>query len=255
MKLSEIQDAFQDHMIRKVSDIDPAFAKLYQTGNIPLNERLRVYRDNVIGGLAVTLSESFPTVMALTGDEFAHGLMREYIRRNLPTSGSLQDYGDDLPDFIETFEAARGVPYLSDIARFDWVMDACEHAKDDVALRAEDLQNLMNAEDVHLLLRTSAYLLSSEYALTDIRNFALDPENHQKEAPAIKQSDNTYILIYRPYLKAEYLTLSKEEYDFFRLLEDKNPLNAALEQQLQTHQAFDFQSFLQKFISLETFRT
>ena len=254
MKLADVQNLFQNHMTRTDNEIDQEFAAPYETGKIPLDARLRVYRDNVVSGLAVTMAGTFPTIAALCGTEFTLGLLRHYIRENLPQSGWLEEYGADIPGFITTFPPAKSLPYLPDIARLEWYLSACEHAPDDNALKPEDLQKLQADQQVELKLRNSAYLMMSDFPLLKIRDFAHDSENENKEPPQLN-AGKTYMMVYRPYLKAELLELSEEEYFFLKHLESGATVAQALRDVLEVHQRFDFNVFFQKFFEYMVFRS
>ncbi len=253
MKLKETQNLFQDHMVRTNDQIDERFAALYETGKIPLDERVRVYRDNIVSGLAATMAQTFPTVRALCGEEFTRGLLRHYIRQNLPQSGWLEEYGADIPEFIATFPPAKQLPYLADSAKLDWCLSACEHAQDDYALSPKNLQGLERVGDVTLHLRTSAYLLYSPFPILKIRDFSLNPDHEEMSPPDLKGGE-TYVMIYRPYLKGEYIELSKDEYAFLKHIHGGESVASALEQTIEVFQDFDFNTFFQKFFNYETFR-
>lgn len=253
MKLSKVQNSFQDHIIRKGKDIDDDFAIVCETGKIPLEERMKVYRDNIIGGLTITLADTFPTVRAICGEEFTLGMFQTYIRQNLPKSGWLEEYGVDIPEFIEEFEPAKQLSYLPDMARLDWYRCVCEHDQDDRPLKPEHLQDIKNFDLISLRLRTSAYLLKSEFPIMDIYDFTHDQNNENQSPPDLK-SGPSYVLIYRPYLKAETIRLEKSEYDFLSKMEKGISISNVLENILEEHKSFDFNHFFQKFFSYETFR-
>jgi len=61
-------------------------------------------------------------------------------------------------------------------------------------------------------------------------------------------------MIFRPALNTQTVLLDEDEYLMLVLLADGQTLGAAVEKVLETHPNFDFQNFLQKHMSLETFR-
>ncbi len=80
----------------------------------------RNYEENHIGALADTYS----TVEKLVGDGYFRQLARRYVASHESRSGDLNDYGDDFAEFLfELLPKVPGgteLPYLHDIARFDW---------------------------------------------------------------------------------------------------------------------------------------
>ncbi len=81
--------------------------------------RFAVYRNNVMAGLGKALKSRFPVVEKIVGEEFFAAMTRVFVKAQPPRSPLLATYGDDFPDFIATFEPARGLPYLADAARLE----------------------------------------------------------------------------------------------------------------------------------------
>lgn len=106
----------------------------------PIKKRFDVYRNNVVAGLVEALKAAFPAVCRITGDEFFVAMARVQVALEPPKSPIMLDYGDTFPDFIETFEPAKSVPYLPDVARLEraWVeaYHAAEAPPTDAALLA-----------------------------------------------------------------------------------------------------------------------
>lgn len=254
MKLQDIQDSFQAHIIRRDNVIEDNFSHLYKTGHVPLEDRLKVYRDNIVGGLAANLIETFPTIKALCGADFTLSLLRSYIRENLPQSGCLEDYGADIADFIEEFPPAAPLPYLGDMARFDWAMSACEYAADDQAMQPRELQSITDMDHATLNLRSSVHLVSSKFPILKIRHYAHDPHHHRKDPPSL-ESGPEYVMVYRPYLKAEYVALTKEEFVFLSGIQKGQNIQKILGTLLSEYPTFDFAAFLQKFFGLQVFKS
>ncbi|NPT34601.1 HvfC/BufC N-terminal domain-containing protein [Paraburkholderia xenovorans] len=89
----------------------------------PAEKRFNVYRNNVVAGLVEALKAAFPAVCRIVGDEFFAAMARVYVALEPPKSPIMLDYGETFPDFVGTFEAAKSVPYLPDVARLEraWV--------------------------------------------------------------------------------------------------------------------------------------
>lgn len=92
--------------------------------------RFAVYRNNVVAGLTDALTESFPAVRRLVGDEFFRAMARAHVVIDPPRSPILLEYGGGFPDFIARFEPAATVPYLADVARIEWAWVEAYHARD-----------------------------------------------------------------------------------------------------------------------------
>jgi Putative DNA-binding domain len=93
-------------------------------------KRFAVYRNNVVVGLTDALEEAFPTVRKLVGEEFFRDMGNIFVRAYPPKSPILAQYGADFAAFLDSFEPAASLPYLSDVARLDQMMRQSYHAGD-----------------------------------------------------------------------------------------------------------------------------
>ncbi|MEI9987268.1 MAG: DNA-binding domain-containing protein [Aliidongia sp.] len=105
-------------------------------------ERFAVYRNNVAVGLIEALRSGFPVVNRLVGEEFFTAMARLHALRCPPSSPVLLAYGGDFPAFIAEFEPAATLPYLADVARFEWLWLEAFHAADADPLAIEDLRRV-----------------------------------------------------------------------------------------------------------------
>lgn len=106
-------------------------------------KRFAVYRNNVIVGLVDALADSYPVVQALVGDEFFRAMAAEFVRASPPRSPVLAWYGAGFADFIADFPPAAGLPYLTDVARLEWLRVEAWHAADAAPLPNEALSDLL----------------------------------------------------------------------------------------------------------------
>ena len=63
MRLNKMQENFRDLMLNHPRALDRPnieFAALFETGDIPLPERLKVYRNNIMGNVSGALVNNFP---------------------------------------------------------------------------------------------------------------------------------------------------------------------------------------------------
>ncbi len=258
MQLNDFQNCFKDLLFN--AEPEPGaqnardnFASLVQTGNIPLNERLSIYRGNVIGSLSDIMKSNFPLIENLVGEDFMTGMARKFIIEGPPEDGCLNDYGAGFADFIAAFAPAASLPYLPDVARFEWARHAAYYARDDSALKAKKLASIAprELENIKLRLRDSVALITSPYPLTAIREFC-GAEDKGDDMLDLDQG-GVHLLIHRPALKVEVLEINEATFAMLRNFEQNMPLGQAVEDVINTHEGFDFQAFLQSQIQLETF--
>ena len=258
MLLNDIQKQFKDIMLDHpdvVTNPPATFATLFQTGDIALPERLKVYRNNIVGGLSDTLILTFPLLKKLVGQDFLEGMCRSFILANPPENGCLNTYGRGLDQFIAGFGPAKDLPYLPDVAMFEIAMNEAYFAADDEALQAADLSAIA-PEDLNnlvLQLRHSVTLLQSPYPLDSIREFCLADEDEEQGTLDLDQG-GAALMVYRPGIEVRVIKLAPDEFMLLKALRDGAHLGAAVEDVLGAYEDFDFQDFLQKHLDFETFQ-
>ena len=97
---------------------------------MPSAKRFSVYRNNVTVSLVEALMATFPATVMIVGDEFFRAAASVYVRKDPPRSPVLISYGSGFPQFLETFEPARKLPYLADVARVEIAWVEAYHAAD-----------------------------------------------------------------------------------------------------------------------------
>ncbi len=256
MKLNKAQKSFKDHMFSKVSMVEnpeEEFSNLFNIGKIPLDARLKIYRNHIVTTLSNVLVMNFPLVEILTGTNFLKTAAKLYLFDNPPTEPCLDRYGNSFPEFLANYKYASHLPYLSDIARLDWKMNETRIAKDDNSLQRSDLAEIAPEayETIIFKLKKSVRLISSPFPLDKI--YSLCGEKEDNEDVLDISPEKTYILITRYNWEPQIRNLKESEYNFFLLLQEEKPLGIALEEILKNYPEFNFVDFLQNYIELETF--
>ena len=95
-----------------------------------VDRRVAIYRANMVAAADKALSAAYPVIRQVVGDEFFHGLAREYQRGTPSTSGDLNEFGAEFAEFLAGFEHARTLPYLPDLARVEWAAHRAYGAAD-----------------------------------------------------------------------------------------------------------------------------
>jgi hypothetical protein len=235
---------------------DPNLAALFTSGAAILPERLKIYRNNVMGNLTAALRSTYPLIEKLTGEEFTSGMFRAYILAHPPQAACLNRYGAGLDAFIKTFVPAQSLSYLTDVARLEWALNEAYYAPDDQALTPADLKDTAHEElaDLIMPLRSSVRLLASRWPLQAIRDFCLKENRDESETLDLDQG-GCRIMVYRSGLAVDVLPLEHAEYTMLLLLRDGISLGEACEIIFPAFPDFALQDFLQKFLKLETFST
>ncbi|MGN7437801.1 MAG: HvfC/BufC family peptide modification chaperone [Alcanivorax sp.] len=258
MPLGKVQKTFRDTMLtpaNSLEETDAGFLGLFDNSGAPVKERLKIYHNNVVGSLTEALRATFPITEQLVGTDFFKSMARAFIFKHPPREACLLRYGIGFDTFIASYEPVRALPYLPDIAQLEIAQNNAYYATDDTPLTGADLQEIPAEQlaEIHLNLRYSASLIRSRYPVLDIRDFCNDENN--TPPPDLSQEHNTKLLIYRPNLDVCIAPLSDDEFFLLKKLNEGQPLGRAVEQAIEIYKNFNFTHFLEKHISLETFRS
>lgn len=122
--MSELADLQADMARALLSGCYDAMAGRVRPGPLTAEESLAVHRNTALHGLVNALRLSCPTVDALVGEDFFDQAARAFVQAQPPASAWLTGYGDGFAAFLETYAPARDLPYLADVARFDFAIEA-----------------------------------------------------------------------------------------------------------------------------------
>jgi hypothetical protein len=140
---------------------------------------VEVYRNNYRGNLHDALAGAYPVVKQLVGDDFFRFMARKFITQYPSRNANLHRYGAELAQFAVTFEPAKELIYLPDVARLEWACHRAYFADDGEVLDLNELAQIASAAyaDLVLHLHPSCHLLHSGYPVIAIWNA------HQPGAP------------------------------------------------------------------------
>ncbi len=234
-------DHFQTDFVAAI--MDPALATpnhIVDPNGNPTDKRFNVYRNNVISSLLEAMSQAFPIVEKLVGHEFFREMARIYIRNNPPSSPLMMFYGKNFPKFIENFEPAKSVPYLSDIARLEFARRVTYFAGDaspppKAVLDGVDPEKIA---ECCFVLRPALNVISSKFPIYDIwkRNF------DDKEHPIGKSAQDA--LITRPYMEVLVQPVPVGTKTFIDLLRIGVSLGVAVERTLEKFSTADISQII-----------
>ena len=203
-------------------------------------KRFNVYRNNVTVSLINALADIFPAVKRITGDTLFRDMAREFIRARPPVSPLLFLYGHDFPAFIETFEHARRMPYLADVARLERSWLTAYHAADLEPLAPATLGAIApeKLEATVFTQHPAAELIISGYAVFDI----FGANRNQETAGRIDAGRAQSVLVTRPGLDVTVTALPEGHDAFFAKLIAGEALGEAAEAGAAASPAFDINS-------------
>jgi hypothetical protein len=162
--------ALQDRLAQALLDGDlDAVAPAVRRGPILADEALSVHRNTALHGLVNALRLSHPTVDALVGEAFFDQAALAFARAHPPAGAWLTGYGAGFAAFLQTYGPAADLPYLADVARFDFAVEAVAGLACGVDGASVDLGEAV------LTLDASLTLIPLDYPAAAIRD-ALDQD-------------------------------------------------------------------------------
>jgi hypothetical protein len=215
-------------------------------------KRFHVYRNNVFASLVGVLRGRFPAIERLVGEAFFRAMARVFVEQHPPRSPALFEYGADFPAFLAVFEPARELPYLSDVARLEWLRNEAYHAADALAAGAEVLAAAAADDPAGLgfRLHPSARLFRSDWPAISIWE-----ANQDDAAPARLKDDAEPedALILRPHLEVLVIRLGPGGFAFAQSLGEGAPLGKAAERAAADDEAFSLPAALGALLSAGAF--
>lgn len=161
---------------RHALDKDPELARVaaeHFTGNERVSpvEQLDIYREQFWLRHTSSLVEDFPGLGGILGQDDWERLAEEYLESVPPTSWSLRELGQRLPEFVASRDWLPHRELCTDMARLEWayieVFDATDAPPLDPArLVALDERSWQSAR---IVLNPALRLLSVEFPVADLR--------------------------------------------------------------------------------------
>lgn len=206
------------------------------------DKRYNVYRNNVTVSLINALADIFPGVQKITGEDYFRAMAREYVRANPPSSPLLFLYGQDFAEFIATFEPAKTMPYLADMARAERGWLTAYHAADIAPLDAAKLGAVdpTKLAEVCFVPHPATFILQSAYPVHDIflmnRGF--------KDVAPLDMTTGQSLMLTRPQLDIRIVELDNADHAFLAAILDGQNLGNAAAIGTQANEAFDLNNAL-----------
>jgi hypothetical protein len=225
--LLELQRAFARALLRE--DQDVVWRHIADDGFTPA-ERLNIYRNTCRSVLIETLRMTYPAVDRLVGREFFDMAAARFIRAHPCRSGYLNEYGAELADFLAALEPASGLPYLADVARFEWALGLAANALDAPALDAAALGAVKVADHASLRFEPhpSVRLLSLAYPADEIADAVLSGDEAAM-AEVEWAGRPARLVVHRGPDGVEAKRLEREAYEFLSRLCAGEPLGRLVE--------------------------
>jgi hypothetical protein len=205
--------------------------------------RVGIYRHHAFATLGDALQVTFPIVCRLVDKRFFAYAAHEYLRAHPPHSRCLVEYGANFADFLAGFEPCQHLPYLADVARFEWALNIAATVREVTPLRAEMLAAVPAGEAAYVALRLQPSL---SYFTSPWPIDAIWQANKEDEVPPIDlTSGGTNLEIRRAGDAVVWRRLDLGTFAFRTALADGLVLAAAMAAATLRDPSFDVTAALQ----------
>jgi len=205
--------------------------------------RIGIYRNHAFATLGASLQGTFPVVCRLVDERFFAYATYEYLREHPPHSRCLIEYGADFADFLADFEPCKALPYLADVARFEWALNIAASVREAAPLEPQALAAVPanDAAYVALRLQPSLSYLTSPWPID-----AIWQANQENEVPPVDlASGSARLEICRAGDAVAWLRLDPATFAFRTALADGLVLAAAMAAATLQDPAFDLAAAVQ----------
>jgi hypothetical protein len=219
------------------------------SSKIDINDRLDIYRGNVLGSFEDALSMTYPITHKIVGDDCFENFISKYNHSYRSNSGNLEDYGDKFPKLIKDLEKDHKLLYLSDVAKLEWFYNLAYFCKDAQVIDIKKLQSLSEEDFMTLSfeLHPTCHIIASKYKIYSIWDENRQ-ENINKEIN-LEENKGQFIMIERSSFKVNVHELTKIEYLFLELTKEGKNIYQIHEVLGNEKEGFDIGFLINKFIS------
>ncbi len=198
-------------------------------------KRFAVYRNNVHVGLVGVVVAKYPVCARLVGEAFFTAMARQYVAARKPTSPIMMHYASDFAEFVASYEAARPVPYLADVALLEQAWSVAYNARDEQPMRTEQLVEFVSEDlgEVRLEVHPAVTLVRSKHPIGSIWS-----AHHAEGVPV--RSGAEAVLVSRPAAEVMVTVVPPVDAAFCGELLGGATIASATAHALERHPDFDF---------------
>jgi hypothetical protein len=211
---------FQDEFTNALLNPDqPTPAGLIDPDGRVAGKRFDVYRNNVVHSLIDAMSDAFPAIKKIVGEDFFDAMASVYVRAHPPQTPMMMFYGQDFPEFLHAFEPAQSLPYLPDVAALELARRTSYHAADAEPADAMVLTTLAPEAlmETRFSFVPSAVLFRADHPANSIWQFNM-------VEPFQITATQEWVLLARPDMDVNAHNLDGATYAFLRAIQDDNTL-------------------------------
>lgn len=167
MNLNDSQHLLSTHLL--IPNSDPQMIKDFKpVGSLNMNQAIEIYHRSYFLRLSEVLRKTFEATHWVLGHELFKELCQEYISSQPSTTYILAYYGESFPEFIKTTRLQKQVPFLYDLARFEWLFKEVYHRPHPDPLTIDSVESLTHSDDFKVQFIDAMEIFQSPYSIYEI---------------------------------------------------------------------------------------
>jgi hypothetical protein len=211
---------------------------------------MAIYRQNILASLSQTLRESYKMIEKLVGKDFFRVATKEYINRYPCLSGNLHEYGEYFGDFLMDYPPVRHLPYLTEVAIFEWACHQLYFSADASHFNIKSLESISPDQfrQLHFNLHPASRLIQFYYPILQI----IDLCKGERDEEINLNEGGVNLLLLRRQLDVMLIPISEAEFTFLSALNRNENLGEALDQTMLIDPEFKLDIVLPRWIQDKT---
>ena len=231
------------------------FANALLQGGEIAGEDIAIYRNTVFANYRNALGATFVVVKQLVGAPFFDAAVDAYALAFPSTCGDLNVYGGEFSEFLASYPPARELPYLADVARLEWAVDAAARAADAAGSPEVLLAALAKVPAAQLVgqrftLDPSCHLLRSAYPV--LRIWQVHQAGFAGDVTVSFDAAPDYLVVRREAGAVVIERLPPGDHALLRTLDDGGDLATALDVAVAAEPDFALETVLRSRIANRT---
>ena len=245
LSLRDLQTQFEMDLFDASGNVKCAYIK---KDGISAQDRMAIYRNNIFSNYREALSAVYPVIKRLVGDQFFRQMVDCYIGAYPSLSGDLNEYGANFSQFLATFEPAKQLTYLPDVAHLEWQMEQVFHAADDISHVMTKLPSVPEDQygELRFKLHPAVKLFQSQYPVARI--WQVNQPDWQEDDAVDLQMGGCQVLLCRENFAVTIKPLTSGEFTMLRGLAAGNDINTTFCKACAIESDLDLGIFLQRMI-------
>ena len=207
-QLAELQHTFQDCVLKPENTTSTGWVSA--SGRAAPETQLSIYSYAYHARLKEVLANDYPAILMAIGDEHFDQLADHYIKHHPSHYFSLRDFGSHLPDFLIDNTDYQDMPWLYELALFEWFLGQAFDAADATIFSENDMMNIPpeDWQNLCFTLHPSVYRLNFKWNIPEMWQ-ALTNEI-PSEVTATNDTESPW-LIWREQLITRYRSMEADE--------------------------------------------